>query len=115
MNGISTEHFCDNMQLRKRSSTVNRVYRGLERILRDRGYAVRYINGCIHYIKPLSENSMGFGSGKLEITFYDNDNEEEIKRKLLEYFSAGYSDTIGYGGRDYDKAAKEEIKKSCTW
>ena len=114
MNGISTEHFCDDMLLSNHQVTVNRVYKGLKRVLKEKGYAVMYINGCSHYIKPLSENSMGFGSGKLEITFYDDDNEAEIKSKLSKYFSS-YSSVIGYGGRDYTKIEKERIEKMCSW
>lgn len=115
MIGISTKHFCESMQLGKNTTTVNRVYNGLKRVLRDRGYAILYINGCSYYIKPMSESSMGFGSGKLEIIFNNDDSEESIKTKLLEYFSKRYTDVIGYGGRDYSKATREEIEKYCTW
>lgn len=115
MIGISTEHFTDGMQLSNHEKTVNRVYRGLRRILKEKGYAIMYINGASFYIKPLSNNSMGFGSGELEIIFYETDNETTVKKKLADYFSRGYSYIIGYGGRAYTKEIRQKVEKYCSW
>lgn len=112
---MSTAHFCDDMQLGDHEKTVNRVYRGLQKVLKERLQAVIYINGASFYIKPLDERKMGFGSGKLEIEFTDSDSEETVKEKLKAYFEKEYAEVIGYGGRDIGEIARIDIKKYCSW
>ena len=115
MSIISTEHFCDRMLLRDHEKTVNLVYRGLRKVLNERLYAEMYINGASCYIKPLDEQRMGFGSAELEIEFHSTDTEETVKDKLRAYFSKGYAEIIGYGGRNIGKEAEKDVKKYCCW
>ena len=115
MVGISTEHFCDSMQVSNIDITINRVYRGLKKPLGERKYAVMYINGASYYIKPIDDDKMGFGSGELDIVFKSSDSEQEIKEALNVFFSKGFGELIGYGGRIMGKEAETDVKKYCEW
>ncbi len=113
---ISTQHFYDSYQSGNREQTLNRVYRGLKKVLKERLHAIIYINGCSYYVKPLDDKRMGFGSGNLEIVFDDTDTEESEKDKLHTYLDKNYLGETGYyGGRDLGMIARTKIDMYCSW
>ena len=106
---ISTDHFCDNMILGNHRKIANKIATKISSLIKKGNMAKFYINGCNHYLTYINENSIGFGSGQLEIIFNITDTPEEIERKLIEYFDYGHDSTIGYGGCDSDRSIQKEL------
>ncbi len=115
MVGISFDNYVDKSSIRKREYVCSLLGRRIFKVLNGNKYGTCYLNCASYYMKPISDDSMGFGSGKLEIRFSVTDNEEEIKRKLSDYLAKTYTEKIAYTFGEAGKKAKEEVDQWCRW
>ena len=72
------------------------------------------LNGCNYYMCWLSDNQIGFGSGRIEITIPKGSDEQEVKRLFTEFIDPYYSNRIEYG---YETKVKtiEKLKDVAPW
>lgn len=98
MKVISTEHFCDNMQMMSHEKISKKLAMLTYNCINAGKQAELELNGSNYYLALINPSSYGFGSGRLEIEFTKNDSEKIIEDKYLKFFDLGFSDIVGYGG-----------------
>ena len=112
---ITAKNFDANMRKLSHEKMADTLCKTLKTELKEGKVAIVYLSGCTYYLKPIKDGIMGFGSGRLEIIFNQNDDEETIKSKLMQYFDKSYSDIVGYSGYVKGKEALERTQKYCEW
>ena len=112
---ITARNFDAKMKKYSHKKIAEVLCKELKREIGEKLKAVVYINGCNYYVRPIDNSRMGFGSGKIEVIFEQDDNETAIKSKFLRFFDRNYSEIVGYSGVERGAKAAELIDKFCDW
>ena len=111
---ISTEHYFDGWERTSTGKLSEKMAKKVDKLIKDKGQAIFYVNGCSFYLVPIFGDRYGFGSGSLDAVIESGDTLEDVKGKLYKTLDMFHCD-VRYGGCESDKTEVERALKHLCW